>query len=246
MQTNGLNHNLINQLEKDPSMQQIVVAALDITKGTIIEAHQIKLSYFPTGVIPKNRHLTIDQVTGLIANRDIYAGEMVLTPHVTNEPDGSLLSVLLEPNKRAMTVRVDDVIGVAGFLLPGNFVDVISVRKPDFNARAISETILEKIRVLAVDQKAVTEENEPIVVRSVTIEVDPKQAEKLVVAMTEGQIQLTLRNPNEEVVEKVAAQATPAPAVKKVVYKPVYKPAQQNNVEVIRGVTSEVKRVQNG
>ena len=99
---------------------------------------------------------------------------------------------------RALTVRVNDVIGVAGFLLPGNRVDVLSSRKEGNNRRAVTETILRNIKVLAVDQTASTEENEPVIVRAVTLEMTPVQAETLVKARTEGEIQLTLRNPLED------------------------------------------------
>ena len=89
---------------------------------------------------------------------------------------GTALAVVIEQGKRALTVRVNDVIGVAGFLLPGSRVDVLSIRKAD-GRTAISETILQNLKVLAVDQKVSPDKNEPVIVRAVTLEVTPEQAE---------------------------------------------------------------------
>ena len=86
--------------------------------------------------------------------------------------------------------------GVAGFLLPGNYVDVVSSRR--VQEHALAETIVQKIKVLAVDQTTSTDKNDPIIVRAVTLEVTPAQAEKIAKAAQEGKIQLTLRNPTDE------------------------------------------------
>ena len=97
---------------------------------------------------------------------------------------------------RAVTVRVDDVVGVAGFLMPGNHVDVVAARTLDGQMkRSEAHTVLHNLNVLAVDQTASQDKDQPIVVRAVTLEVTPTQAEILVKAREEGRIQLTLRNP---------------------------------------------------
>jgi pilus assembly protein CpaB len=120
------------------------------------------------------------------------------------------------------------VIGVAGFLLPGNRVDVLAARR-EAGRRAMAETILSDVKVLAVDQTAATEKNEPVIVRAVTLEVSPAQAEVLVKAKEEGSIQLTLRNPlDEEVVVAEAPEAAPEPV-------PVSAPPRKRSVTVIRG-----------
>ncbi|MGW8369650.1 MAG: Flp pilus assembly protein CpaB, partial [Gammaproteobacteria bacterium] len=144
---------------------------------------------------------------------------------------------------RAVTVRVDDVIGVAGFLLPNNRVDVLAARR-DTSRRAVTETILRNIKVLAVDQTAATEKNEPVIVRAVTLEVKPEQAEILFKAREEGSILLTLRNPLED--EPVMTEAEPeekpvekaAPAPRRVSVAPT----RPSNVTIIRGTNvSETK-----
>ena len=149
---------------------------------------------------------------------------------------GSTLAALVSEQMRAVTVRVNDVIGVAGFLLPGNRVDVLSSRK-EANRRAVTETILRNLKVLAVDQTAATEENEPQIVRAVTLEMTPEQAEVLFKAKTEGEIQLTLRNPLEQQAEPVVEEKPePKPAEKVVKTKaPVRRSSSSTTVTVIRG-----------
>src|ERR1700686_4217002 len=135
----------------------------------------------------------------------------------------SALAANIAKDKRAVTVRVDDVIGVAGFLLPGNRVDVVATRKDDRTSVIPSETILNNIKVLAVDQSAAANSNEPVVVRAVTLEVTPEEAETLLKGKAAGSIQLALRNPLDEsdarrkaepvaTVAKISAHArSPAP-----------------------------------
>jgi pilus assembly protein CpaB len=148
-----------------------------------------------------------------------------------NHDEGSTLAALVEEKKRAITVRVDDVVGVAGFLLPGNNVDVLASRLERGSRRAITETILTNVKVLAVDQTARTDDNDPVVVRAVTLEVSPKQAEVLVARMEEGTIQLTLRNPLEEVVVEA-----PKPAPKKVTRRARRAPTD-TTIIVIKGTS---------
>lgn len=100
---------------------------------------------------------------------------------------GSTLASLIAPEKRAISVRVDDVVGVGGFLLPGNRVDVLATRQSDGSSnQAESTTILQNLRVLAVDQTAGTDKTQPVVVRAVTLEMSVKEAEVLVKAQSEG------------------------------------------------------------
>ena len=136
-------------------------------------------------------------------------------------------------NMRAVTVRVDDVIGVAGFLLPGNHVDVLASRKGN-SKRVTTETILKKVKVLAVDQTAGTKKNDPVVVRAVTLELTPKQAERIVKAKEEGRLQLALRNPTEDLELPKVAKVKP----KKRRYVPT-----STSVTIIRGIDTQVVKV---
>jgi pilus assembly protein CpaB len=126
---------------------------------------------------------------------------------------GSTLSAVISPDKRAVTVRANDIIGVAGFLLPGNRVDVLAARVADrSNNKVKTETVLQNLKVLAVDQTASPDRDQPVVVRAITLETDPKQAEKLFQATEEGSIQLVLRNPFDNA---IISEPPPAPPVAK-------------------------------
>jgi pilus assembly protein CpaB len=172
----------------------------------------------PAEYVPAGSFSSIEEVVDRVTVQPIVAGEILMSARFVNADDGSTLAPLITEKMRAVTVRVDDVIGVAGFLLPGNKVDVLSSRLEQ-NQRAVSETILRNIKVLAVDQTAAAEKNEPVIVRAVTLEVSPDDAEILVKSREEGSIQLTLRNPLDDE-DEVVAEETPPPA-------PVAAPAPQ-------------------
>ena len=138
----------------------------------------------------------------MVSRRQMSTGEVVTKARVAKHLEGSTLSALIGKNKRAITIRVDDVVGVAGFLLPGNRVDVYGVRRNTKTRKVRVNTVLSDINVLAVDQDANRKEGGPKVVRAVTVEVTTKQAKKLVKAMFEGKIQLALRNPMDRIVKK--------------------------------------------
>ena len=138
---------------------------------------------------------------------------------VVEKLEGSRLSALIAPNKRAITVRVNDVAGVAGFLLPGNRVDILATRRIA-NGRAKTDTLLQNIKVLAVDQRADRDKNEPVVVRAVTLEADLEEASKLAGATQEGTIQLVLRNPEDNATIIESAPVAKAP-VKRDTRRPI-------------------------
>ncbi len=194
----------------------VVVAAMDLPFGTKIEARHLNTIQMLPGSEPAGSYHALADVEGKVARAALLRGEILLEGRFADQGNGSTLAAVVEKDMRAVSVRVDDVVGVAGFLLPGNRVDVLGSR--DLTGHeAQTETILENVRVLAVDQTAATEKNEPVVVRAVTLEVTPPQAEVLVKWKEQGSIQLTLRNPLDEKVqprvEKVAEAPKPAPKV---------------------------------
>lgn len=221
----------------------VVVATVDIPYGQRIESHQVKVIYLDPKGIPSGTITSIEDIEGKVSTQDLLSEEIINSKRITNHMEGSTLAALIEPSMRAVTVRVDDVIGVAGFLLPGNRVDILATRK--VAKRAITETVLKDIKVLAVDQKARTDKNDPVIVRAVTLEVTPKQAETLMKAKGESSIQLALRNPLDEeeevvekVVEKIAVVTKPKP--KKAKVRRHVPRVQASTVTIIRGV--EVKK----
>ena len=209
----------------------VIAAALPIPYGTKVAARHLQVRQFPTDMVPENAYSEVELVEGQVARVAIEPGEVLLKSKLAQHELGSTLAALVESNMRAVTVRVNDVIGVAGFLLPGNKVDVIGIRGGR-NTKATTDTILHNIKVLAVDQSTAIEENAPLIVRAVTLELNPDQALILVKAKAEGEIQLTLRNPLDEQVA-VVEEIPEAPVVKKVVRAPQV--ATSTTIQVIRG-----------
>ncbi|WPC06928.1 Flp pilus assembly protein CpaB [Pseudomonas benzenivorans] len=233
----------------DDNLQNVVVATVEIPFGQMVEAQHVTLVRMPKGTAPDDAFDAPDKVVGKIATFGMLRGDIVRGARLAEHLGGSTLASLIESNKRAISVRVDDVVGVGGFLLPGNRVDVLATKKSAGNGNeAESKTILEDLRVLAVDQTASTDKTQPVVVRAVTLEMTSEEAEVLVKAQTEGKLQLALRNPlnNEkkpEVVEEpaaVAAAPAPSPApVKRVVRRS----SGGGGVTIIRGTEVKVAKV---
>ncbi|MFC5477670.1 Flp pilus assembly protein CpaB [Massilia suwonensis] len=187
-------------MQPTTSAGHIVVAAADINLGQRLTPEMLKLAEWPADSMPKGAFTDPAKLAGRVLKSSVLGGEPVSEAKLA--PAGTLggLSALITEGKRAITVRVNDVIGVAGFALPGNYVDIIvSTAKdpgPETNAReqSISKIVLERILVLAVAQEVNRDETKPRVVNAVTLEVTPEQAEKLDLARSVGTLSLALRN----------------------------------------------------
>jgi pilus assembly protein CpaB len=224
-------------VQEKPDTATLVAAAIAIPFGTKVESRHLKVIEMPRDSVPPGSFTLVEDVVAKVTTQPIVAGEILMRARFVEQGDGSTLAALVDKNMRAVTVRVDDVIGVAGFLLPGNRVDVVAARKE--GRRAVTDTILRNIEVLAVDQTASSNDSEPVIVRAVTLEVSPEQAETLVRGREEGSIQLTLRNPLEE--EEVVAPPAP-PVENKVVVRRAPPPPKPSTVTIIRGTNvSETK-----
>lgn len=206
----------------------VVVAALEVPFGAKIESSHIRTVEWPVGSMPEGALTDLAEAEGMIAKQAFLPGEIILRGRIAEHLGGSTLSAIVEPNKRAITVRVNDVIGVAGFLLPGNHIDVLASRKDGKNVT--TRTVLEDIKVLAVDQTASPEKDKPVVVRAVTLEMTPNEAEILVKSTQEGTLQLTLRNPldNEQLLARQAPEKKPVQRVSR-------PRSYDSSVTVIRG-----------
>jgi pilus assembly protein CpaB len=232
----------------DDNMSDVVVATVEIPFGQMIEAQQVTLVRMPKGTVPDDAFDATDKVAGKIATFAMLKGDIVRGARLAEHLGGSTLASLIESEKRAISVRVDDVVGVGGFLLPGNRVDVLATKRIGSNSNAVSETILEDLRVLAVDQTASTDKTQPVVVRAVTLEMTSEEAEILVKAQLEGKLQLALRNPLDNqkkplppVEEAVAMVETPAPAPKPVVRR---RSSGGGGITIIRGIEVQAAKVQ--
>ncbi|WP_373188083.1 Flp pilus assembly protein CpaB [Halopseudomonas sp.] len=231
---------------------KVVVAALQVPFGTTVQASDLKVVNMPKEVVPPNSFNDIESVVGRVSNQVIYTGEVLLEGRVSEHMGGSALAALLEPGMRAMSVRVDDVVGVAGFLLPGNRVDVVSTKSNGSRNGVESKTVLRNLKVLAVDQIAGQERDGPVIVRAVTLEVTPRQSETLVQATQEGKVLLTLRNPleQEDAPDVMAAQRStmdpPMPETRAEPAPPRRRAAPvQHRVSVLRGTQMSSVNVRN-
>ncbi|MDT3709678.1 MAG: Flp pilus assembly protein CpaB [Pseudomonadaceae bacterium] len=223
--------------------QNVVVATTEIPFGQMVEAQQVTLVRMPKGTVPDDSFATTEEVIGKIATFGMLRGDVLRGARLAEHLGGSTLASLIATDKRAVSVRVDDVVGVGGFLLPGNRVDVLATKRKGSGDEAEAKTILEDLRVLAVDQTASTDKTQPVVVRAVTLEMTSEEAEELVKAMTEGRLQLALRNPLDNQKKPVAAAPAAAPVA--VAPKPVVRrraPAD-SGVTIIRGTEVNMTKV---
>ena len=231
----------------DSNMDNVVVAAVEIPFGQMVEPQHVKVVAMPKGTAPSDAFDSVEKATGRIATFTLLQGDILRGARLAEHLGGSTLASLIEPTKRAISVRVDDVVGVAGFLLPGNRVDVLVAKKGGGRGNAEAETILYDLRVLAVDQTASTDKTQPVVVRAVTLEMTPEEAEKLVKGQAEGRLQLALRNPlddakkPEEKPAPVVAVAPPPPKPKPVVRR---SGGDGGQVTLIRGTSVQNVSVQ--
>ncbi|WP_434115193.1 Flp pilus assembly protein CpaB [Paraburkholderia caffeinilytica] len=180
---------------------KVAVAAVDISLGQRLNPEFIKMVDWPAGSIPSGAFSDSQKLDGRVMKNSAQRGEPILDGKLAPVGTQGGLSAVIADGKRAITVRVNDVIGVAGFALPGNYVDIIvstqqekgSDRKSSGDEN-ISKIVLEKILVLAVAQEVGRDETKPKVVNAVTLEVTPDQAEKLDLARSVGTLSLVLRN----------------------------------------------------
>jgi pilus assembly protein CpaB len=178
---------------------QIVVAAVDVELGGRLTPEMLRMVQWPSGSVPPGSFDKMAALDGRVVKTTLVRGEPVLEAKLAPVGTKGGLSAVVQEGKRAMTVRVNDVVGVAGFALPGNFVDIMVNTQDEGAARnnkdkSISKIVLERILVLAVAQEANRDETKPRVVNAVTLEVTPEEAEKLDLARSVGTLSLVLRN----------------------------------------------------
>ena len=226
---------------------RLVVAAVDIQLGQQVNPEMIKLVEWPQGSMPFVGFVDLAARNGRVARMAIQRGEPLLESKLAPLGSRAGLSAVIGAGKRAMTMKVNEVVGVAGFALPGNFVDImVSTQEEGSQAgnrdRQISKIVLERILVLAVAQEASRDESKPKVVNAVTLEVTPEEAEKLDLARSVGTLSLVLRNQVENQDAKTsgatkgsllsAAEAKPEPK------KPEKRPAARQTghcIQVLQG-----------
>lgn len=238
---------------------RIVVLGTDVQLGSRVTPEMLKVTDWPSGSIPPGAFHDPKLLDGRVVKTSLQRGEPLLESKLAPVGTRGGLSAVVTEGKRAITVRVNDVIGVAGFALPGNYVDImVSTQQEKGRGPAgdntISKIVLERILVLAVAQEASRDETKPKVVNAVTLEVTPEQAEKLDLARSVGTLSLVLRNQvdgensrtagarKEDLLHTVAAAEPkkPRPAKASGNFRPATVPtvqvkAEKRQVEMIKG-----------
>jgi pilus assembly protein CpaB len=179
---------------------RVVVARSDIPLGTRLEPQMLQLADWPRASVPAGARNAVPALDGRVVTTALQRGEPVTEARLAPQGARAGLSAVVPEGKRAMTVRVNDVVGVAGFALPGTYVDVLVNTVEDGGSgraareRSVSKIVLERILVLAAAQEADRDSTRPKVVNAVTLELTPAQAETLDLARSVGTLSLVLRN----------------------------------------------------
>jgi pilus assembly protein CpaB len=236
---------------KEEPAADVVLAASDITTGAKVEETDVKVVKVPLTIVPPGSYSRKSQVLGRGVVLPIAKGEFVLPNKLAPEKAGAGLPGLIPPGMRAVSVRVNEVVAVAGFVAPGTRVDVLLTGNPGGGSEQATTTVLENVGVIAAGTKL--ERNpagEAQQVPVITLLVSPEDAQKLTLASNEGRIQLALRNVLDTKQEQLAAVKTPSlyrggnipvaptgpkPKLKKA--SPVASPPPPGvyNIELIRG-----------
>lgn len=237
--------------------QPVVVAAADLQLGTAIRKEDLSIVQFPEGTAPEG---TFSQPAELIDRGlivPVVKNEPILAAKLASKEAGSGLPPVIPQGMRAVSVRVNEVVGVAGYVLPGNRVDVVATASPtESRSDTTSKVVLSNVQVLTSGTRIEQDQdqNKPMQVTVVTLLVNPEQAERLALASTEGKIQLALRNPLDQGAPDTPGIRTaglmggkPAPTGparstaprRRVDPKPALEvaaaPAEKPSVEIIRG-----------
>ena len=216
-------------------LTKIVVAAQDLDIGSRLSEQMILLADWPKANAPKGAFTNLEEVQDRVTVTRVVAGVPIVAAELAAPGSGAGLVASIKPGMRAMAIKVNEVIGVAGFVLPNTFVDIISVQKNE------AQTVLKRVEVLAIAQQTFVEEGKAKVVNTVTLELSPKQVLKLSETVLKGPLTLALLNPAEDM--EMPPEPKPEPvkvAVKKRTYKP--RPAAPKiptyDIVVIKGTQS--------
>ncbi len=180
----------------------VVVAGKDVEAANALRADQLAVVQWPQDRSPKGGFTRLEDAAGRVTVHPMAAGEPILEPKLAPQGTPAGMTALVTPGKRAMTVKVDEASGVAGFIVPNNRVDVVvSINRGEFSKDPFARVVLENLRVLGTGQKIVEKQpdGKPQVVPTVTLEVTPAEGERLGLAAQEGHLSMVLRSQKDEV-----------------------------------------------
>lgn len=180
------------------ALTKVAVARTTLFFGNRINAEQVRIVDWPADSVPAGAFSSADELLKgeepRTVLRTIEANEPILASKISGAGEKATLSAIISEEMRAMTIRVNDVIGVAGFIVPGDRVDVLLTREEGGEKNQITDVLLQNVKVLGVDQLANDNQEKPVVVQAVTLEVSPEQSQKLTLASQVGSLTLALRN----------------------------------------------------
>jgi pilus assembly protein CpaB len=225
----------------------IVVAAKEIPPGTTITKETVRLAPYPKASVPAGAVVgSSEKIIGKVTKVQAVSGEPILESKLAAA--GTALTVLLTPGSRAVAVRVDEIVGVSGFIAPNDRVDVIATVVPPGrgDGEKISKIVLQNKRVLSVAQNVEQKGDKAQVARSITLELTPEESEKLSVAALEGTLTLALRGVGDDSAVQTTGSTkrdllalTAAPRTKGSKAAPAA-PAEKFRVEVYSGTERKV------
>lgn len=176
----------------------VVVARTPLPFGSRLHSENLTLVTWPAESVPTGTFSKIEDLLGKnedrVVLRYIEPAEPILATKISGPGGRATLSTVVTKDQRAVTIRVNDVLGVAGFVLPGDRVDVLLTRKDDQHTDPATDVLLQNIRVLGIDQDSSDRKDKPTVARAVTLEVSPDEAQKLTLGTQVGVLSLALRN----------------------------------------------------
>jgi len=233
----------------------IVVAAASLAYGTAMTPDNVVEIPWFSNTLPEGAFALKDDLLNggrRVVLSPLKRGEPVLRSKITGPGQRASLASLLDEGKRAVTVSVDDVRGVAGFVLPGDFVDIVIIADDGSAKRqSYSDILLEHVKVLAIDQVASEGEGQPTVAKAVTVEVSKEQAQKILLATSIGKLSLILArpvestpDPNRRVSEKDIGRTRPEPV--RPPPAPPPPPAPVKAAPVVPSNTVKITVVRNG
>ena len=226
----------------------VVIAVTNLDLGASLRREDVRTIDWPAESVPAGSFNRVEDVIGRGLIQPVVQNEAILPSKLASKEEGAGLPPVIKPGYRALSVRVNDVIGVAGYVLPGTKVDVVATVNPTTQQTDVtSKIVLTNVEVLASGTKIErdTEQGKPIAVSVVTLLVNPAEAERLTLASTEGKIQLALRNPLDPTAPTTTGirpagllgyiAARPVTRVAAAVPPKVVTPAPAPMVEIIRG-----------
>lgn len=209
-----LANTFLNRSEKaayDGGTTKVAVATVPLAFGSDITPDKIRFVDFPNKSIPPGAFTNAAQLMPngkrRVALMPIGVNEPILPAKISAVGRGASIAALLPQGMRAATVRINDVSGVAGFIMPNDSVDVLITRSLPGSDAKVTDVLSQNVRVIAIDQRAKNADGTPKVARSATLEVSPVDAQKLALGESVGSLSLVLRKPGEQnnpVVETVS------------------------------------------